>query len=32
MELFTILPDAIKILIITEFTGQFKMRNGNLIQ
>ena len=32
MELFTLLPDDIKILIITEFTGQFKMRNGNLIQ
>ena len=32
MELFARLPDDIKFLIITEFTGQFKMRNGNLIQ
>ena len=31
MELFTRLPDDIKILIITEFTGQFKMRNDKLM-
>ena len=31
MELFTRLPDDIKILIITEFTGQFKMRNGQFM-
>jgi hypothetical protein len=31
MELFTRLPDYIKILIITDFTGQFKMRIGKLI-
>ena len=31
MEIFTRLPDDIKILIITDFTGQFKMRRGKLM-
>ena len=31
MELFTRLPDDIKFLIVTEFTGQFKMRRGKLM-